>query len=47
MGKVTIEQVTQWVGDMDRREILEILAELANGEYDTNTLKSDIIMTCE
>jgi len=47
MKKITIEQVQFWLGsDCTRTEILEILAELANGEYDPKVLRTDILYTC-
>lgn len=43
MGKITPTQVEAWLGSDTRpSEIYEILAELANGEYDQNQLAVDI-----
>ena len=46
MSKVTTEQVSQWVGngfDGSREEaFIEIITEVANGEYDIEELNSDI-----
>ena len=48
MKKITIEQVKMWLGsDCQIKEILEILADLANGDYDQKILRTDIIDTCE
>jgi len=48
MKKITVEQVRFWLGnDWKMSEILEILADLANGDYEQQMLKSDIINTCE
>ena len=48
MKKITTEQVDFWLGsDCTRSEILEILADLANGDYEQQMLKADIIDTCE
>ena len=42
--KVTIEQVKYWIGsDMQMSEIYQILAELANGEYDADQMRQDIL----
>ena len=47
MTKVTAEQVELWLGsDIKRSEIIELLAELANGEYDPKVLRTDILYTC-
>ena len=46
--KVTVEQVKYWVGsDTQMSEIFQILAELANGEYDAEQMRQDIIDTNE
>ena len=46
MSKVTTEQVSEWVGngfDNSREEaLLEIITDVANGEYDIAELNSDI-----
>ena len=43
MNKVTTEQVEYWLGsDCKRSEMLELLAELANGEYDPQLFREDI-----
>lgn len=48
MKKITIEQVQFWLGsDRKMSEILEILTDLANGDYEQQMLKSDILNTCE
>ena len=45
---ITIEQVELWLGsDCTRTEIIEILVELANGDYDQQVLRTDIVDTCE
>jgi hypothetical protein len=45
---ITIEQVELWLGsDCTRTEIIEILVELANGDYDQQVLRTDIVNTCE
>ncbi len=47
MSKITVEQVEFWLGsDWKTSEILEILADLANGDYEQQQLKSDIVNTC-
>ena len=47
MSKITIEQVEFWLGtDCTRSEIIEILADLANGDYDPQVLRTDIVETC-
>lgn len=44
--KVTVEQVKYWIGsDTQMSEIFQILAELANGEYDAEQMRQDIIDT--
>mgnify|MGYP003704534649 CR=1 FL=1 len=44
--KITIEQVKYWIGsDMQMSEIYQILAEIANGEYDAEQMRQDIIDT--
>jgi len=44
MNKITTEQVEMWLGsDCKRSEILEILADLANGDYDQKVLRTDIL----
>jgi hypothetical protein len=44
--KVTVEQVKYWIGsDTQMSEIFQILAELANGEYDAEQMRQDIINT--
>ena len=48
MMKITEEQVDFWLGsDMTKNEILEVLTDLANGEYKTKIFKQDIIETWE
>ena len=48
MKKITTQEVEFWLGsDCTRSEILEILAEVANGEYDPKVLRTDILNTCE
>ena len=48
MKKITVEQVEFWLGsDWKWSEILETLADLANGDYEQQMLKSDILATCE
>tara|TARA_R100000081_G_C4807153_1_gene168329 strand:- start:1139 stop:1324 length:186 start_codon:yes stop_codon:yes gene_type:complete len=48
MKKITTEQVEFWLGsDWKMSEILEILADLANGDYEQQMLRSDILNTCE
>ena len=48
MNKITTEQVEMWLGsDCKRSEILEILADLANGDYDQKVLRTDIIATTQ
>ena len=48
MNKITTEQVEMWLGsDCKRSEILEILADLANGDYDQKVLRTDIITTTQ
>ena len=48
MEKVTVEQVEMWLGsDIKRSEIIELLTELANGEYDPQVFKENIIDLCE
>ena len=43
MSKITARQVEAWLGsDTLPNEIHEILAELANGEYDQKQLAKDI-----
>ena len=46
MNKVTTEQVSEWVGNgfNDSREeaFIEIITDVANGEYDIEELNSDI-----
>tara|TARA_B100000902_G_C27029809_1_gene773880 strand:+ start:265 stop:426 length:162 start_codon:yes stop_codon:yes gene_type:complete len=47
MSKVTVEQVEFWLGsDCKRKEILEILTDLANGDYHPQVLRTDIVDTC-
>ena len=44
MNKVTVEQIELWLGsDTKRSEIIELLVELANGEYDPQIFRQDII----
>ena len=44
--KITIQMVEYWVGsDTMRSGIIEILYELANGEYEVEQMKQDIIDT--
>ena len=44
LSKVTVEQVEMWLGsDIKRSEIIELLVELANGEYDPKVFREDII----
>ena len=46
MNKVSIEMVKYWVGDDAKfSDIIEILWELANGEYDVKQMRKDIIDT--
>ena len=48
MVKVTVEEVEMWLGsDCKMSEILEILTDLANGDYDQKVLRKDIILTCQ
>ena len=46
MSKVTTEQVSEWVGNgfNDSREeaFIEIITDVANGEYDIEELNSNI-----
>ena len=42
--KVTKEMVENWLGSTD---ILELLTELANGEYEQEQFKQDVIDTWE
>ena len=47
MTKVTEEQVEFWLGsDCKMSEILETLVDLANGDYEQDLLRTDIISTC-
>ena len=47
MAIITIKQVEFWLGsDCTRSEIIEILADLANGDYDPQVLRTDIVETC-
>ena len=42
--KVTAEQVELWIGsETTRSDIMELLAELANGDYDPQDFKENII----
>ena len=44
--KITMQMVEYWVGsDTMRSGIIEILYELANGEYEVEQMKQDIIDT--
>ena len=44
--KITTEQVKCWIGsDMQMSEMFQILAELANGEYDADQMRQDILDT--
>lgn len=46
--EITREMVELWVGsDTQRSGILEILYELANGEYEVEQMKKDIVETYE
>ena len=46
--KVTAEEVKMWLGsDCKKSEIIEILADLANWDYEQEVLKEDIINTCD
>ena len=44
--KISIQEVEYWVGsDTMRSGIIEILYELANGDYDVEQMRKDIIDT--
>lgn len=44
--KVTAKQVEYWLGsDWKLSEIIEILVELANGDYEQEQLRKDIVDT--
>jgi hypothetical protein len=44
--KITIEMVEHWVGsDASRSQIIEILYDLAIGDYEVEQMKQDIIDT--
>ncbi len=46
--KITTEQVEMWLGsECPLDEILEILADLANGEYDQKGFRADILSMIE
>lgn len=46
--EITREMVELWVGsDTQRSGVLEILYELANGEYEVEQMKKDIVETYE
>lgn len=46
MAQITMQMVDYWVGsDTLRSGIIEILYELANGEYDVEQMRKDIIDT--
>ena len=41
--KVTKEQLAAWLGsDVTKDTLMSLLLEIANGEYDAETLRSDI-----
>jgi hypothetical protein len=41
--KVTKEQLSAWLGsDVTKDTLMSLLLEIANGEYDAETLRSDI-----
>ena len=42
-GKFTQEQVEQWLGsDLSRKGVIELITDVANGDYPVEMLKSDI-----
>lgn len=49
MKKVTKQQVADWVGgdNLSCDKLLEILTELANGEYFAEQFKSDVLIYAE
>ena len=44
MKKVTMDMVRHWLSDDDSS--LEIIMDLANGDYKSEILRTDIIETC-
>ena len=46
--KVTKQQLLEWLGsDATKATLVALLLEIANGEYDADTLRSDIFNTTE
>ena len=46
--KVTKQQLLEWLGsDATKDTLVALLLEIANGEYDADTLRSDIFNTTE
>ena len=45
MSKVTTEMMENWLGETISSFLLELLTELANGEYEQEQFKQDIIDT--
>jgi hypothetical protein len=46
--RITIDDVEYWLGTDDQlAEAIETLVDIANGEYDPDTLKEDIIETVD
>jgi hypothetical protein len=42
--KITAEQVDLWVGScMKRADIMELIAELANGDYPVEVFRGDVL----
>jgi hypothetical protein len=41
---ITTKMVKYWVNDMQKKEIIQDYKDLANGKYDVNLLKKDIIL---
>ena len=44
--KITLAMVLQWIGEDKMKDVAEIIAAVANGEYTPADLKEDIDGTC-